>query len=198
MKKICLLFTLILTLIISLIGCTPNATEYYQHEPNQPIKKDSIDKHISLWNKDGSYIQSGDTLSHKCSLFLRVDNMQHSIDIESTNEKYKFKTLSSSVAVIGDKEEIGIVTISANVQKTLKKDMVEKFTNYTVNEQDKWNCYKVITESNKEIFIFEKIYRDHESGYVLEISGTNIEELQDIVNNVKIPSAVSFNPDAIF
>ena len=198
MKKICLLFALILTLIISLIGCAPNITEYYPHEPNQPIKKDSIDKHISLWNKDGSYIQSGDILSHKCSLFLRVDNMQHSIDIESTNEKYKFKTLSSSVAVIGDNKEIGIVTISANVQKTLKKDMVEKFTNYIINEQDKWNCYKVITESDKEIFIFEKICQDYESGYVLEISGTNIEELQDVVNNIKIPSAASFNPDAIF
>ena len=200
MKKVCLLFLLIFVLIISFVGCVSDPIEYSPSEFNQSVKKDSIDKHISLWNKNGSYIQPNDTFFRNFSLSLDVEEMEHSIDIELISKEYKCKTLSANVVAVGNNndEEVGIITISANAEKLLQKDRVEKYTNFTVKDLDKWNCYKITLENNEDIFIFETVCDNSKSGYLLEISGTNIEELQKIIDDIKITSALSYNPDAIF
>ena len=200
MRKILSIILIVIISIIALTGCSPDISFTPDPQPTLPsiTIDDVIAKHENIWGKD-KIIPDG-TLTDKPSLGLMIGDTFSDVQFSINHTDYKCKQASSNVVIIIDNKDnsVGFITFTekADMNKAIKEGKVEE-VEFNISS---WKCYKIMIDNGEtELFIAQQ---EPASGVkdtaVVEISGTNLEDVKTIVSSYKSSSGLYVNYDAIF
>jgi hypothetical protein len=116
------------------------------------------------------------------------------------NDNYAFKHISDTNSLILNKknERVASVNLCKRTQIEFEENRIENFKDFSLDTDYEWKCYKIfLNDENKELFVFEG-YEKHLGDCVIEIAGTDVEELEKIISNFKKINAITLtcgNPE---
>lgn len=207
MKRIIFLLLSISMIFISLTGCISDIRNKEVSNPSFKTKKEhpsiiiknSVEKHKQIWSPINTTINTDN--QNICSLHITTNKELLSTTLK-LNEKYLFKPTSNGVFVVNKNENpVAFITLSENIDPLNKYNTTVEVLDFCVStnnlfKSQSWQCNKTKLNDNIDLFICKYQYTNFKN-IILEISGTDIKILENIINTIDVYSLVAYNIDTL-